>query len=185
MPPDWVYHLCGILFVVIHVAAWIATLFLLPGNWIIVAVMALGAVFLPEADGRSLGVGWGEVLVLAILSGLGELSEFLSSAAGAKKIGASRRSVALALLGAVIGSIAGTLIGLPIPVLGSIIAALAGGSAGAFGGAYLGETWKGRLHEERVAAGQIAAVGRLLGTIGKLVIGLIMVVLAIAMFWVI
>ena len=185
MPPDWVYHLFGIVLVIAHVASWVATLFLLPGNWIIVAVMALVAIFLPEADTRTLGVGWGEVITLAGLAGVGELAEFVSGAAGAKKVGASRRSVALSLIGAVGGSILGAAIGLPVPVVGSVVAALVGGSAGAFGGAYLGEAWKGREHDERVTAGRVAAVGRLLGTVGKLVIGLIMVVIATAMFWVI
>ncbi len=183
MPADWIYHTVGVLLVVANVAAWVATFFMLPGTWVIVGLMALAAWFLPEAEGRTLGVSWWEVVILAALAGLGELVEFASGAAGAQKVGASRRSVALSLIGAAVGSIGGAVVGFPVPVVGPIIAAVLGGGAGAFGGAYLGEAWKGRTHGERVAVGQMAFVGRVLGTVGKLGVGLLMVVVAATVFW--
>lgn len=183
MPPDWLYHTVGVLLVVANAAAWVATFFTLPGTWVIVGLMALTAWFLPEAEGRTLGVSWWEVGILAGLAGLGELVEFASGAAGAQRVGASRRSVILSLVGAAIGSIGGAVIGFPVPLFGPIIAAVIGGGAGAFGGAYLGEAWKGREHSERVAVGQMAFVGRVLGTVGKLAVGLLMVVVATTVFW--
>ena len=52
--------------------------------------------------------------------------------------------------------------------------ALVGGAAGAFFGAYLGEAWKGRPHDERIAAGRGAFTGRIWGTVGKLAVGAVM-----------
>ena len=67
LPPDWVYYLCGILLLVGNLTAWVGTLFMMPGNWIIVALAALSAYFLPVKDG--LGFGWMFVAVLGGLAG--------------------------------------------------------------------------------------------------------------------
>jgi uncharacterized protein len=171
----WVYYLWAILLVLACCVAWLATLVTLPGNWIIVGLAALFAWLLPIADGR--GIAWKTVAVLAGLAVVGEIVEFVASAAGAAKQGASKRGVALSMIGAVIGSILGLTVGLPIPILGSFVMALLGGAAGAFFGAYLGEAWKGRAHEERVAAGRGAFSGRIWGTVGKLAVGAIMLVM--------
>jgi uncharacterized protein YqgC (DUF456 family) len=183
MPDDWVYHLCGALLIVANVAAWVATVFTLPGTWVMVALMALAAWFLPEGSERGLGVGWWEVGAMAALAGLGELLEFIGGAAGAQRAGASRRAMALALAGAAAGSIIGAAVGMPVPIIGPVIAALAGGGLGAFGGAYAGEAWKGRLHHERVSVGKVAFVGRIVGTVAKLVVGMVMVVTGAVLFW--
>ena len=98
-------------------------------------------------------------------------------------MGASRRSVALSLVGAAAGSITGAVVGFPVPIVGPILAAVLGGGMGAFGGAYIGEKWKGRGHAESVTVGQMAFVGRVLGTVGKLAVGLLMVVVAGTVFW--
>jgi hypothetical protein len=69
---------------------------------------------------------------------------------------------------------------IPIPVVGTVIGAIGGGALGSFGGAYLGEAWKGREEEHRLAVGKSALIGRLFGTVGKLGIGAMMVVVAAA-----
>jgi uncharacterized protein YqgC (DUF456 family) len=114
------------------------------------------------------------VLVIAGLAVAGEIIEFAAGAAGAAKQGASRRGVALSIVGAIAGSIAGLAAGVPIPVVGPLIGAVFGGAAGAFAGAYVGEAWKGRQEQDRLAAGRGAFVGRLWGTAGKLAVGAIM-----------
>ena len=86
--------------------------------------------------------------------------------------------MALALVGAAVGSIVGAVIGVPVPVVGSIVAAVGGGAAGAFLGAYLGEYWKGRASHERLAISTGAMLGRVAGTVGKLIIGGAMVAYA-------
>ena len=183
VPPIWVYWVGGILFLLANVGCWVATFFTLPGNWGIVVLAALCAVLLPEQD-NGLGISWWAVGGLAALAGLGELLELIAGAAGAAKLGASRRSIVLSMLGAMVGSIAGAVIGVPVPLIGPIVAALGGAAVGTFAGAYLGETWKGRGHPEKLSISKAALVGRLLGTAGKLVTGIVMVAYATAeSFW--
>jgi hypothetical protein len=52
-----------------------------------------------------------------------------------------------------------------------------GGAAGTFAGAFYGEEGTGRTQAERLAIGKAAMRGRLLETAGKLVIGIVMLVL--------
>jgi uncharacterized protein len=174
-PADWIYWLCLSLLLLANAGCWVASFFMLPGNWVMVGLAAVCAILLPEQEG-GLGISWWAVLVLAALAGLGEMIEFAAGAAGAAKQGASRRAMFLSLVGAMLGSIAGAIIGVPVPVVGPIIAALGGAAGGAFLGAYLGETWKGRSGEERMNVSKGALVGRLLGTVGKLMVGSVMVV---------
>jgi uncharacterized protein YqgC (DUF456 family) len=171
---EWVYYLWALLLVVASCGAWLTTLFTLPGNWFIVGFAALFAWLLPAEAGR--GITWKIVAVLLGLAILGEVIEFGASAAGAAKRGASKRGVALSMVGAIVGSVLGLMAGLPIPIpiVGPFIMALVGGAAGAFFGAYMGETWKGRPEEQRVAVGRGAFAGRIWGTVGKLAVGGIM-----------
>jgi uncharacterized protein YqgC (DUF456 family) len=175
--PVWIYYPSAVLLVLLCMGAWLVTLLTLPGNWIIVGLATAFAWLLPVAEGR--GISWTTVAVLAGVALLGEILEFGAGAAGAAKEGASRRAVGLSILGAAVGSILGLAIGAPIPVIGSFVMAVLGGAAGAFAGAYLGETWKGRTEDERIAVGQGAFVGRLWGTVGKLAAGAIMLAIVV------
>jgi uncharacterized protein len=172
MDAVWIYFLWAVLLVAVGCAAWFLTLVTLPGNWLIVAAAAVFALLLPEDAGR--GITWITVGILVGLAILGEIIEFGAGAAGAAKQGASRRAIVLSIIGAMVGSITGLAIGAPIPILGSFIMAVLGGAAGAFAGGYLGEAWKGRTEEERMAVGRGAFSGRLWGTVGKLAVGAIM-----------
>jgi uncharacterized protein YqgC (DUF456 family) len=151
----------------------------LPGNWLILGGAALFAWLLPVDDGR--GVSWTMVIILAVLAAIGEVIEFAAGAAGAAKQGASRRAIALSMVGAILGSVAGVMVGTPlIPVIGSLVMAILGGAAGAFGGAYLGEAWKGRDEPARTAAGRGAFIGRIWGTVGKFAVGAVMLAVVAA-----
>jgi uncharacterized protein len=174
MNAEWAYYLWALLLVVCSVIAWLLNLVALPGNWIILGGAALFAWLLPEEAGR--GVSWKLVLVLAVLALVGEIIEFAAGAAGAAKQGASRRAIALSMVGAIVGSIVGVVAGapIPIPVVGPLVMAILGGAAGAFGGAYLGEAWKGRDETARTAAGRGAFFGRIWGTVGKFAVGAVM-----------
>jgi uncharacterized protein YqgC (DUF456 family) len=157
-----------------NLAAWISTVFTLPGNWLMVAFTALYMYLLPDdARPQVSGLVVGVALGLAVL---GEVVEFFAGAAGAARLGASRRGVVMSLVGAALGSMAGAVFALPIPIVGPLTGALAGGAAGAFAGAYLGEAGTSRTQAERVAIGRGALLGRLLGTGGKLAIGVVMLV---------
>jgi uncharacterized protein YqgC (DUF456 family) len=171
---SWLYYLWAIVLLLACGAAWVTTLFSVPGNWLIAGFAALFAWLLPAHETG--GIGWITVFVLLGLAGFGEVIEFAASAAGAAKQGASKRGIALSMAGAVVGSILGIMVGLPIPILGSFVMAVLGGAAGAFAGAYFGEAWKGRGHEERIAIGRGAFTGRIWGTIGKLAVGAVMLV---------
>ena len=168
----WLYYIWAIALVFACGLAWLTTLVALPGNWLIVGCSALFAWLVPYDSSR--GITWTTVAVLAGLAVLGEIVEFSAGAAGAAKQGASKRGVALAMVGALVGSVVGIGIGLPIPFLGPFVMALLGGAAGAFFGAYLGEAWKGQPHEARVAVGRGAFTGRIWGTVGKLAVGAVM-----------
>ena len=173
MDAEWVYYIWALLLVAACAVGWLLSLVALPGNWVVLGLAAVFAWLFPENEsGR--GMTWLTVGALAVLAVIGEIVEFAAGEAGAAKQGASRRGVALSIVGAMVGSIAGLAIGTPIPVLGSFVMALLGGAAGAFAGAYLGEAWKGRPEDERMAAGRGAFAGRIWGTIGKLVVGVIM-----------
>lgn len=177
-PPDWVYYLCGALLLVGNLAAWIATLFQMPGNWIIVGLAALSAYFLPEKE-TGLGFGWMFVAILGGLALLGEFVEFFGSASTARQHGASRRAIVLSIIGGMLGAAIGAVVGAPFGgVIGSVVMIVALGAGGAFIGTYVGETWKGRPHQERWAVSRAALFGRLFGTAGKLIVGMAMVCLA-------
>lgn len=155
------------LLVVLLTVLWALNLFVLPGNWMMVCVAGIYA---------WLGAfSWWGAAVLLALATIGELVEFAAGAAGAKSAGGSRRGAALALLGAIIGSIAGATIGLPIPVVGPVAGALFFACFGAAVGALAGEGWKGRDLEHGLRVGTAAFWSRLFGTMGKLTIGLSMV----------
>lgn len=173
MDAAWLYYLWATLLILASCGAWLTTIFTLPGNWLIAGLAALFAWLMPIEVDR--GISWTTVFVLAAVAALGEVIEFGASAAGAAKHGASKRGVMLSILGAMIGSILGLTAGLPIPVVGSFVMAVIGGAAGAFFGAYLGESWKGRPEEARVAIGRGAFAGRIWGTVGKLAAGVIMI----------
>ena len=145
----------------------------IPGNWITVGVAILYAALL-SSDSR-VALGWPAVGALVALAILGEIVEFVAGAAGAKKAGGSKRGAVLALIGALAGGILGIFVGIPIPVIGPIVSAILFSAAGALGGAMLGESWKGRTWEESWGVGKAAFWGRILGTLGKIVVGSIMV----------
>lgn len=155
--------------------AWVSTAFTLPGNWLMVVFTALYAFLLPaEMQPR---VSWTVVFVALGLAVIGEVVEFLAGAAGAAKQGGSRRGLVLAIGGAFIGSLGGAALASPIPIVGPLIGAIGGGALGGFAGAYLGESGTNRPHAERMAIGKGALIGRLWGTAGKLIIGMLMLVL--------
>lgn len=182
LDPAWVYYPSALLFVGLCVLAWFTSVFTLPGNWFVVALAAGFAWLFPEDAGR--GIGWIAVVAAAVFALAGEVIEFAAGAAGAAKQGASKRAVVLSLVGAIVGSVAGVMVGTPVPIVGSFVMAILGGAGGAFAGAYLGEMWKGREEDARVAAGQGAFVGKIWGTLGKLACGAVGVaIVAVSAFF--
>ncbi|TWT64061.1 DUF456 domain-containing protein [Rubinisphaera italica] len=163
------------LLLIFNMTAWLSTLLTLPGNWLLVLFTGIYVFFLPaDMEPR---ISWTVAIVVLVLAILGEIVEFFAGAHGAAKQGGSRRGIVLAILGAIIGSMTGAIVSMPIPIIGPLIGALVGGAIGSFAGAWVGEHGTGRTSAERYAIGQGAMMGRLLGTAGKLVIGVIMLLL--------
>jgi uncharacterized protein YqgC (DUF456 family) len=155
----WLYYTLAIGLIAAGFVCWLTNLLSLPGNWALLGLACLFAWFVPHDNSR--GVTWTTVWILLALS----------IAAGAAKLGASRRSIWLSLIGAMVGSIGGAIVGLPIALVGSPIAALLGGASGAFVGAYLGESWAKRPQGQSFEVAKGAFLGRLWGTVGKFAVG--------------
>lgn len=145
----------AILLIVVCIVGVALTLLTLPGTWLMVAA-ALG--LQAYAPGT---FSWWVIGAVIALAALGELIEFLASAAGAKTGGGSNRS----MLGATVGSLVGAVLGSPFLFpLGTIV----GGVVGAGAGAVLTEkVWVRRTWGQSAKAGGGAAVGRFIATIAK------------------
>lgn len=104
-------------------------------------------------------VGTGTLIALGVLTALALLIDFVASALGAKRVGASPK----ALWGAVLGSIVGLFFGLPGIVLGPFV------------GAVLGELASQRDFDRATRVGIATWLGLLFGTIAKLAISMVMV----------
>ena len=174
---DATYYALATLAVLVSILLWLANLLSLPGNWgIPIVALGLAWAFPIDPSTGGPGIGWGSVGVLFGLAVLGEVLEFTAGAAGAAKQGASRRAIVLSLIGSFVLSLLGAiLLGGLIPIVGALVGAVLGGGGGAWCGAYLGEMWKGRSAPERLAAGRGAVIGRVLGTVSKLLVGAVMI----------
>ena len=162
------------LLILVLTVCWALTLFTLPGNWLMATATAVYVFLVPEPDAF---FEWPVVGVLVGLAALGELIELVAASAGVAKVGGSRRSAVLALVGSVAGALLGAIVGLPVPVpvVGSVLGALLFAAAGALLGAMLGENWAGRDVCHSFKVGHAAFWGRLLGTLGKMLVASIMV----------
>jgi uncharacterized protein YqgC (DUF456 family) len=173
---EWFYYVWATLFVIANAVALCATVFALPGNWMIAGLTIVYAYLLPADSGE--GISWLTVIIIVGLAVIGEGLEMAAGAATASKQGASRRAMFLSLVGTMLGSLLGAFVTIPIPVIGPIIGALGGGAVGAFTGGFVGESWKGSETDKRLKVGKAAVIGRLWGTLGKLSCGAIMFVIA-------
>lgn len=165
--------------VVASALAWLANLITLPGNWVMVLLAGIYALWGPASPPAS--IHWGTVVGMFALALAGEGIEFIAGAAGAKRAGASRRATLYAMIGSMIGAILGAIIGVPVPIIGSLLAALLFGGLGATAGAMYGEWSDGRQWSDTWTIGHGAFWGRVLGTLGKLLAGLaILLVILVA-----
>lgn len=167
-------YVYAMLLTLLNVALWFGILFNLPGTWL----MVLFAAILEWWQPGQFMFSWTTLLVAAGLALLGEVLELVLGAAGARQAGGSKRAATLAIVGSFIGGIVGT--ALPVPIVGTLI----GACLGAFVGSLLGDLWAGRPLFQSLEAGQGAAVGRFWGTVAKLAVGaVIVIILAIAAFF--
>ena len=121
--------------------------------------MIFGGIWLTAAvdQYRHLGMWW--LLIIGALGGIGVIVDFIASALGARRVGASR----LALWGASLGTLFGMFLGVP------------GLLFGPFFGALLGELASGNSVLRSAHVGVGTWLGLLFGTLLKLVISFVMV----------
>lgn len=104
-------------------------------------------------------VGVGTLLILAVLTVLSYILDFMAGAVGVKRFGASKRAVA----GALLGSVLGLFFGLPGMLLGPFL------------GAVVGEFSVQRSMGRAGKAGIGAWLGMILGIVGKLALSFAMI----------
>ena len=164
----------GVFVIVLGViVCWGLTLMGMPGNWCIVLLALLYELLIAPAGQMQLG--WPIIGLLAVLAMIGEVLEFATGAVGVAKTGGSRRSAAIALVGSFVGGIMGAAVGLPIPVAGPIIGVLLFASVGALLGAVVGEYSVRRELRGSLKVGAAAFLGRMFGSVGKAIVGGVMV----------
>ena len=168
----------ALILLIVFIGCWILNSLSAPGNWLMVLCAALYSWWMPSVSPYAFG--WWVVAVLAVLAGIGELLELVTSAVGTRKAGGSRKGAVLAVVGSFVGSIVGVILGIPvpIPVIGSLVGALLFAGGGAMFGAYLGERWDGKGNREAWRVGFTSFWARLVGSCIKLAFGLIMIAVA-------
>lgn len=168
----------ALLLILVLLLCWATNLLGLPGNWLMVVATAVYVVLTPAQLPTALG--WGTVVILLVLALLGEIVEFVAGALGVTRAGGSRRGALMALVGSFLGGLVGMVIGIPIPLIGPILAALLFAGLGAMAGAALGEVSLGRDLKTSWQIAQLAFWGRLAGTVGKVILGAVMLVVVVA-----
>ncbi len=136
----------------------------LPGLWVMIGVVAVGAI-----TGE---VGILVLLACTLIAVIAELIEFYLVRRLTLQYGGSRK----AFWGALTGGFVGMLIGIPVPIIGSIIAGMLGAFAGAALVTYTETKQLGSAH--RVGWG--AVLGRMLTAVAKSAAGVAILVLAAA-----
>lgn len=153
----------------------------LPGTWLM--VVAAVVVALTTDPETFVHVSWPGVLALTVLAAAGEWIEFIAGSAGVGKMGGSRRASWFALAGSLIGAVTGLFVGIPVPIIGSLISSVLLGGLGAAAGAIIGERTEGKSWRDSSKVGAAAAVGRLLGTVGKSACAAIIFVVLVWQLW--
>ncbi len=142
-------------------------LFNLPGNWVIVGLVALWKVL--NAD---VTYGWQFVAVLGGIALAGEGMELGLQLLTGRKAGSTKKGN----IGGFVGLIIGAILGAPI---GFGLGALPGALLGAYVGCLVMERNQGRPWPEARRAAKGVLVGSFLGIIAKVGLGVVILVLAI------
>jgi uncharacterized protein YqgC (DUF456 family) len=136
----------------------------LPGLWIMLGVVAIGAI-LGE-------VGLTVLLACTVIAIFAELVEFFILRKLTKQYGGSPK----AFWGALVGGFVGVLVGAPIFIVGSII----GGMLGAFAGAALVTYAETKKMDSAQRVGWGAVLGRMFTSVAKTAAGIAILALAAA-----
>ncbi len=174
------WYVYAILAIVLNLVWLFLTVLGLPGNWLMLATAGglLWWYWKPGAPWDQQVFSLTTIIVLLALAVIGEILEFFTGMFGAKVGGGGKLSAFFSLVFSMFFGIGATFV-LPVPVVGTLIGAI----VGAFFGAWLGEHASSRDNKTPLKAGTGAAVGRLLGTVAKVGIGVtIYLVIAVTLF---
>ena len=151
-----------------------------PGNWIMLSIASLYSWLMPNESPYDFGIFL--ILIVLIITIIGEILEFFSGAISTKKAGGTKRGMWFSVIGSIIGSLAGIFVGIPIPIIGSLIGALLFSGIGALLGAYYGEKVEGKTSQEALKVGVSSFTGRILGSLFKIICGFIaLICISVAM----
>ncbi len=149
-------------------------IFALPGIWFMAAVSAVIAWWCPEL------LSWKAVAVLVACGAASEIVDFVSSAAGVKKLGGSRAGAIGSIVGTIVGAIAGTGL-IPVPVVGTIVGGIVGAGAGAF---FCERTIAQRTWKDSAKSSGGAVLGRAVSIAVKLTLAITAAMFVIAALFV-
>lgn len=176
-----IWVLAGLL-ILLNLASVALVIFQLPGSWVMLALtglFALGQTWFVGWDADAVMISVWTILAMLALAIIGEIVEMLAGAQGAKKAGGTKTAAVLAIVGGVVGALLGTVL-IPVPIVGTILGACIGAGAAAL----TGDLLRGRNIEQASLTARGAAVGKLWGTLAKMVIVTMMWLLATAaIFW--
>ena len=151
-----------------------------PGNWIMLGLAGFYSWLMPNESPYDFGIFI--ILIVLMFAIIGEILEFFTGAISTKKASGTKRGMWFSVIGSIIGSLAGIFVGIPIPIIGSLIAALLFSGAGALLGAYYGEKIEGKNSKEAWKVGISSFVGRILGSLFKIICGFIaLICISVAM----
>jgi len=144
-----------VFFFLIMFVAILSILIGLPGCWVILVETLVYCLIPPMFHKISML----EFAVLLLMALAGELFEFLITAYGAKKFGASNKAVIAALAGGLIGAI---LVNNLFPIIGALV--------GAFAGVYLGAFLYTYLADRELGKAAKAGIGAFMGRMGAVLV---------------
>lgn len=178
---EWLLYLVALVFCLLGVMCVASIVVSIPGGWILLGMALIielvDWLYLPPD--RAQTFGWWPLGISAALIVAGELVEFLAGAAGAKGGGGSKRGMVGAVIGGIVGALAFTFL---VPLIGTLIGAVLGTFIGAVIGEVSGEQSKTLRGSMKPALG--ATIGRLFGSMGKLMLTVIAwAILSVAAFW--
>ena len=118
-----------LVYILVLVVCWCLTLFGLPGNWLILVLVACAVTWIAPAElTPARRRRWCSAFCWRWPCWR-EIVEFAAGSAAANRAGGTRRGAVGAILGAMLGAIVGATIGLPVPIIGSAVAAVLGGAS--------------------------------------------------------
>ena len=158
------FGVLAILGIVVMVIALFLTPIGIPGNWIMVGVLAAAAM-LGE-------VGVGVIVAALLIAGAAEVIEFMIVNRLNLRYGGTNR----AFWGSIAGGIIGVMVGVPVPIVGSIVAGFIGSFVGAAVVTYL-ETTKS---DAALRVGWGVLIGRALSAAAKSAAGVVILVMGAA-----